>query len=444
MLWRAIVPLVVLTGELLLWLWRVDEDSDSCMSAIFAFITRLFLLVLSFFITLFFITPDYAFNSSEGTEKALILAASLFGYLVLRWVLLKILGIVNEARYGNDSARIVTTVILLGIAIGPAWFGWSRLYSWYMSIYPPGHLIFAGKVVNQAAGKWPNDRLVILFLEGNEIGRTVTNRDEFWGNDQGIQDGLFIIEVDNPYHLTETILNQDNESNLIWKNKRSLSGGSSFSWIDTVEEGQLYKIPVSAKNITYAIKVIDGDVGELPPQLLVEDSAILKENNSVIIKLDNNKPAKIGSTSSKDVVRDVKYDMRTEEVEHEIETMSINNCAGNAVVSQKLVKSQTFYHDYQVDIQAGVSLDIPINTWLSVIPQLQVKYGFENGETDVMSIERYMEAKPGTNETFVLTEKEIWKIGEVNILSVNEIVTIPFKVSTNKIYQIKTTSTPCD
>src|SRR5690349_3525965 len=64
----------------------------------------------------------------------------------------------------------------------------------------PKSVIFAGKIVNDKTGEWSNNRLVLVYLKGKEIGRDTSKTSEFI-TDLGMLDGVFVVPITNTYKL---------------------------------------------------------------------------------------------------------------------------------------------------------------------------------------------------------------------------------------------------
>jgi hypothetical protein len=63
-------------------------------------------------------------------------------------------------------------------------------------------IVLAGKVVDVVNDEWLNDRLVVVFVNGTEVARTVSKTGEYTMSGEGTHDGLFVISFPNTYKLT--------------------------------------------------------------------------------------------------------------------------------------------------------------------------------------------------------------------------------------------------
>lgn len=159
----------------------------------------------------------------------------------------------------------------------------------YQNTRPAQSLVFAGKVVNVVTGDWPNDRLILLFLNGEEIARTKSTKTEFPESNEGIQDGSFILQTANSYNLRIKDFNfQGNQGlDFSWKNNDkwffSNDNAEIYRWFGDVEEDTLIYISLPAKNLKFAIYVFDVATSNLPAEVLTPGSAVLKHDGKIYV-----------------------------------------------------------------------------------------------------------------------------------------------------------------
>jgi hypothetical protein len=156
-------------------------------------------------------------------------------------------------------------------------------------------LIIAGKAVNVVTSEWPNDRLVLLFLNGKEVGRTETDLGEFSNSGQGTHDGLFVLRVSNDYHLTLNDFNFEGNRGLDFSREDNPNWPFSnndiaiYRWFGDVEVGTLSYIPLPAKNLTFAIYIFETPTVNLPGELQLPGSAVLQHDGTIFV---NGQPIK--------------------------------------------------------------------------------------------------------------------------------------------------------
>ena len=144
------------------------------------------------------------------------------------------------------------------------------------------------------------------------------------------------------------------------------------------------------------------------------------------------------------MIKDVKYDASPEIIELSKMTIPMDNCGGSAPLAQDYTYSQTFIHEYRMEASGGVGAQIPIPIeWLGLRVELQAKYGFEQGQIDSREIAYHMQAEPGTNQVYIVTWREVWEFGTAQALAGNDIITVPFRVKTNLIYEVDSTKLEC-
>ncbi len=145
--------------------------------------------------------------------------------------------------------------------------------------------IFAGKVTDTTSRKWLNDYLVIVFLNGEEIGRHVSTLDKFANSGEGKHDGLFKVAFPNTYELTsETFfLRSDGEFMEVSTAYGPLGTAQYlYTWFGEIAPGRLIRIQVPDKQIEYAIKIMETPATNLPEGLLAFGQAQLTATGQVV------------------------------------------------------------------------------------------------------------------------------------------------------------------
>lgn len=350
------------------------------------------------------------------------------------------MGVSFQSRSSGWIMWLVMPVIMLTVC---GWLAFRNEILGLIGIGTRTDLTIAGKLVNSKTGEWPNDHLVLFFLKGKEIGRSITALGEFPKSQQGKHDGLFEIRVKNDYDLNLDLLNPDGgDSNSNKKKDWDIGDRNDYyRWVDQLEEGQTVQIPIPSKNITYVVKSITGDVSSLPPELLVANSTELRGDNTIVVSLQN---SAVGQKLPENTrVEKIGYNPGTESIEFNKITVPINNCGGNARISQRYTQSQTFVHEYRQEIDAGISADIGVAAWLRLVPELQAKFGFEQGQIDSRTVEYEMAAEPQTNVTYIFSWKEEWDSGTASVVSGADTILVPFRVKTNLIYEVDSMPLTC-
>ncbi len=287
---------------------------------------------------------------------------------------------------------------------------------------------------------------MVVYLKGKEIGRGVTALGEFPESNAGIHDGLFVVEVDNPYGLSLVAINANENAgpNFSLASRRGFLGFETYRilyhFFDSVEEGGLITISVKAKNIEYAVKVFNGELASLPSEIQSPGSTALKNGKILAVLPEGENQGEFGGNAR---IQGVSYNTRTDTVEVNKITVPINNCGGSAPISQKYTQSQTFVQQYTVEAGVKIGVDIPVASWLRLLPELQAKYGFEQGQISTQTAEYNMAAEPRTNQVYVVTWKEVWESGTAEVTAGADMVLVPFKVKTNLIYQVDSQALQC-
>jgi hypothetical protein len=317
------------------------------------------------------------------------------------------------------------------------------------------NIVFAGRVRNTESSEWLNDRLVIVFLKDKEVGRSVTSIGEFPGNEayqwvkptgsDGITDGVFITMTPNTYGLTKTVMNKENAGvDFKYAQKRGwlLTEYTLISgWLGDIPEGNSLILPIASKNISYTVKVINGEYANLPPEIKETGSTFLKDDGTIVV-VSKNIPGNETLTVSNLTIEGINYATTSEIIELNKFTVPIDNCAGSVRVSQKYTQSQTFIHEYHEETIAGVDLELPI-FFTKIVPELQTRYGYENGQIETKTVEYDMAADPYTKITYIVTWQEVWENGVAKVNSDGTPIEVNFKAKTNLIYRIDSEPAPC-
>jgi hypothetical protein len=320
------------------------------------------------------------------------------------------------------------------------------------------NIVFSGRVSNTESSEWLNERLVIIFLKDKEVGRSVTAIGEFPGDEtyaawnkptgsDGITDGIFIITVPNTYGLTQKIMNKENSGVdfkyadkfygwRLWVEYNLISG-----WVGEIPEGNSLILPVAPKNISYTVKVINGEYANLPPEIKEIGSTLLKDDGTIVV-VSKNIPSNGTLTANNITIEGINYATTSEIVELNKFTVPIDNCAGSVRVSQKYTQSQTFIHEYHEETSAGVSLELPI-FFVKIVPELQTRYGYQNGQIETKTVEYDMAAEPYTKVTYIVTWQEVWENGVAKVNSNGTPIEVNFKAKTNLIYKIDSEPASC-
>jgi len=152
-------------------------------------------------------------------------------------------------------------------------------------------IVFAGKVTEQETGRWLNEYTVIVFLNGNEVGRVESQRGEYKYSGQGVHDGLFAIKIANTYKLTAADEFFYSSGDPLTMEKPPGQPANSlyiYKWFGELKPGAIIRINVPAKQIQYTIAILPRPNTELSEDLL-NYPAIINENGRVqaILTVDN-------------------------------------------------------------------------------------------------------------------------------------------------------------
>jgi hypothetical protein len=313
----------------------------------------------------------------------------------------------------------------------------------------------AGKVVSSDRTEWLNDRLVVLFLKGREVGRTTSAlqkappeilygwSDDTHGTSNSNEDGIFFITGgSNPYALTTYMLSIDTGRKFSFAHLRGKSDLVAYTWLGELVEGASVVFPIKSKNTRYVLRVIEGDISSLPKEILRPGSLQLKEDNTIIVSSGISTTADLQGLANSVGIEALHSDPQSE-IEINKLTIPIDNCGGTVSVRQKYSQTQSFIKQINTEVSAKIGVEIPLAVWFRMIAELQAKYGFEQGEVDSRTIEYEMGAEPRSKVVYVVTWKEVWDSGTAKVISSQKGFSVPFRVRTNLIFQIDSKKIAC-
>ena len=314
---------------------------------------------------------------------------------------------------------------------------WPQQYSYV------NNLVFAGKVVNKESGAWPNDRLVLLFLKGKEINRTITSTSEFtatigaggWFSSGasanggiGIVDGMFVLVVPNTYELTLSTLGIDSRAPSLFE--AYYEGYSLTSWVDPFYEGESREYYIPSRNITYAVKVMAGPVYELPAEIQQPGSTELREGNR-LVAID---PATANATPQPKPMADGSVELFNpqEEInEFDPIRIPINNCGGTSDLVQKYTK--TYIHKIINETASTVGAGIQI-LWFSIMAEVESRYGVEDGQ--VTTFETTMTVPAGQMVEYSIVRRQVWESGTARVDNNGTTIEMDYRVMKYEVYDV--------
>ncbi|HFQ92399.1 MAG TPA: hypothetical protein ENK32_00185 [Anaerolineae bacterium] len=163
-------------------------------------------------------------------------------------------------------------------------------------------IAFTGRVTEANTGKWLNEYLVIVFLNGEEIGRKTSHLGKFKYSGEGVHDGLFDVRIPNTYELTAA-------DKFVYANRQPLimytpdeqtpDSRNIYKWFGDLAPGDIIRIEVPAKQIEYAIAVMPVPNSELSEAIA---NGFIKtkidQNGNVTAPLENAVPVKVNEAKS--------------------------------------------------------------------------------------------------------------------------------------------------
>lgn len=297
------------------------------------------------------------------------------------------------------------------------------------------NIVVTGRITN-INNEWLDERLALIYLKNIEIGRAVSDTGKSGFGDD-ITDGFFSIKIQNTYEIKSGEMTIEDLPVLVRHDFQSM-----YIMLDEQTEGSSKELFVPSRKLTYVVKILEGDVNSLPPEMLQPGSTRLSDGGQIIVALPGSISAD-GTQTSGIFVKNIDYATKTERVETNKLTVPINNCSGSMEVSQRYTQAQTFVYQYTGEVGFNIGVEIPFIAWAKLTPEFTAKYGFENGQVDTRTVEYNMAAAPGTNVVYIVTWSEVWESGAANVTNGNDTIVVPFRVKTNLIYDIASEPRTC-
>jgi hypothetical protein len=309
-------------------------------------------------------------------------------------------------------------------------------------------IMFTGKTVNPVSGEWNNNRLVLVFEREKEVGRTITYQGEFPESDLGIIDGLFVVEIPNTYKFTVADFRANQVPFDFYITSRSDGFMSNrkiiYHWFPEFPEGSLTHINMESKNLDYTIYILNGDVSTLPPEIM-GGTTEFRLGQLFVISPETLPSGVNPPVDGEYYLQDVVYNTSIDQVTLNKITIPLDNCKSEIELQTPYSYSQTYIHKYTQEdtIGGGLNVSIPKLEWAKIVFELQSKYGFEDSQVDSNTITYDLRAAPHSYQFYTVTWTEIWENGVANVVKDNQLVTVPFRVKTNLVYDVASETRAC-
>lgn len=319
-------------------------------------------------------------------------------------------------------------------------------------------LSFGGKVVNEDTGEWVNNRLILVFFKGNEIARTTSLmreliiakppfQDEGWASapsfvdkvsSNGIEDGLFLVSVPNIYGLTLSTLGIPPEETLFFEGNTYLSnadwesecGNVLVSWLYPIYEGQTKEYFIPSKNVTYTLKVLPGDMSQLPAEIQQRGSLKLLDGNR-LVAIDPNAPTPTPQPAFSNNI--AQFEKTTEDTyKFPPVIFPINNCSGVADIKQEI--THTYIHEIIDETKEKLGIELPIFQWITIVAEIERHYGISDKQITTYSTTLTVPA--GQNIQYTAIRKQTWESGIATVVSSDVEISAPYRILKNETYEV--------
>lgn len=299
-------------------------------------------------------------------------------------------------------------------------------------------IVVNGRISDKSTGKLLNKRLVIFYLNGEEITRDISNfKEAVFSEDKSEPgDGVFTFTVPNKYKIPIYKLNTNVKSSLIREHPDE-EHKQAIVVFNAVYEGEQIVFRIPSKSADYQIKIIPGPVETLPIEFKKSSKTYLLEDNRISFE----KPRQYLGNNPIDSIH---YAIRRDTVSLRTPIkVPLDNCAGSGKIKQSYSQKRTYVHLVEGTISAKVGGELPLPQFFNINLSAELKghYGFREGESFEEEYKFELEAEPGHKHIYEITCNEIWEIGSAFVkLTDGKTIEIPFKVKTAIVYEIKPTA----
>lgn len=298
---------------------------------------------------------------------------------------------------------------------------------------------FVGRVTD-SGGRPRNDRLVLVFKNGEEVGRSTSALGKYDKIEKVPNDGLFKIAFDNEYEITEVELKDIFYS--FGSTSRTGSGSIyNRTWIyfGQILEGRQKELKVTSRNnVTYTIKVIAGNFNSLPEDLRNDENSTMMDKDGSVVVVGPDGAPHLEPES-------VDFTGKIEEIKLRDILFPVDNCGGNSLISNSYSDVQSFVHETSFDIGFDAKAKYPSLSLagINLTTQLKSRFGFSHREVSETIINTQFAAAPGSNVMHKLVWYEVWEHGTAVVRTDGGLVSLPFKVKTRLVYKLEAVKEKC-
>lgn len=373
--------------------------------------------------------------------------------LILR-VLSLLIGIVFLCitLFAWNRNRPVGCLFLLGGLVLFVTFLGLESWKWYQCRYTlPDEIKLVGHIYDEANSR-PNNYLVILYREKEEIARDMTHLGKFAVDEEDEQnDGYFELTVPNEYQLTRCSMPEGFRQDHIGYDLPGPSNGTTFLWrnFEEIEAGTIERIDIEDRNKKYTLVVFPESVDHFPAE--IANPTYLDQNGNVTINVevmvytmngpnlsefttgqyvhtDSSEASAQGAMSPS--LADVQYawviDGTTTVISGspsaDEDSVDRNNCMATTPLREKVIKRLTYIHQVKFEHNTSPNFDLAMAA-LKAGPSL----GFMHGQMGTEEVEIDVDVPAGAHKIYMVYWYELWKTGKIKMAVGPGVVDMPFR-----------------
>jgi hypothetical protein len=334
-------------------------------------------------------------------------------------------------------------------------------------------LVFSGRIVEGDGARNVNDYLAVLFLDGREVARAVSQRGEFpsagfslmLGPDQtsekntsnGTTDGIFTLVSENHYMLTlNDIIAVDGEFS--WGTRAVSVPNSWFFgliqfnsirkrqiewlWVDDFAPNTKRVFELPSKRALYELVVLHANKAALQVEFLEPNSLVILADGRITVSAQSRLTKDMGNAELQLV--SASWQDQYDETLVDNRDIDLNACANSGEV--KGAYAHKFEGEQEIlQIETiGIGLRLPITRWTPLVPHIEQTIGTRSLSRISETMAREFTTAPGKREIHRVSVVEKWRHGVATLRSLNTDYQQAFKVRIDRYLTAESIPLPCD
>lgn len=321
---------------------------------------------------------------------------------------------------------LAIAAILTGIAAPVTGAYYAYLWAYGKS----NHLVLTGTIASSDGTSYLNDRLVVVFRNGQEIARTVT---EFLPNETGLQtDGGFRVDVHLPYQAESAEISPETKARPVswsWgKNRHSLG--------ELSETRREYNLSLPRRKEQISVRFLRGPWKTLPTSVqtrgslaIVDGLLVVNENRSPSLEILDGRFEVDPTSAGEEKIHLYRRDF------------PIDNCQHSNKLVHPITLAHSYPHETEVQNEHTIGLEVPILKLLSIEHKFTDSVKQRSKAIEFFSEVHPVELRAGQKATATADVFETWH--KAVLMSKQEQKRVPVRVKLGIRVEWKTIDGAC-